>query len=101
MGMYRSKRYEEIRDQVGEDYLRPNPMGWAKHARRWVSRVGLVRLTAAEAATEASGLLRSINLTTYRNEPELADLLARARAASQEFSLAAAQANWERFEGES
>ena len=63
------------------------------------TRVGLVRLTATGAASDALYLLRSINRSTYRNEPEIAELLDVAREAMTELYQAQVDADWQRFNG--
>lgn len=93
--MSQSTRYRQLKDETATAYYDPR---WT-YARRWRARVGLPRLTAEAAATEASSLLRSINLSTHRNEPELRELLEDAREAASEYAVAAARANWARFEG--
>lgn len=96
MSINRSTAYEKLREAEAEQL---NDATWS-YAPRWRSRVGLPRLTAGAAALEAGGLLRSINTSTYRNQPEIREQLERAREAASELARAIAQDNWRRFEGE-
>ena len=96
MTQWRSAAYQAVKDKVAQEY-RPGS-AWPA-ARRWLSRVGLVRLTATGAAGDALSLLRSINRSTYRNEPEIAELLDVAREAMTELYQAQVDADWQRFNG--
>lgn len=101
--MNKSKRYLELRSEVITQYVEP-PAGdsrqrwWKKYAPKWRNRVGIPRLTAENALLEASGLLRSINPSMFRNDPDLWNKLLDARDAVNELSQAVGVDNWRRFE---
>ena len=96
MSINRTTAYEKLRAAEAEQL---NDLTWT-YAPRWRSRVGLPRLTAGAAALEADGLLRSINPSTFRNQPEIREQLERAREVVSELARAIAQDNWRRFEGD-
>jgi hypothetical protein len=102
--MSTSKRYNELRDEVVTQYmLEPPESGsrywWHHYAPLWRNRVGIPRLAAEVAVMEAAGLLRSINLSTFRNDPDLWNKLIDARDAVSELSQAVGADNWDRFKG--
>lgn len=103
--MSTSKRYNELRDEVFTQY-RIEPADprerywWKRYAPLWRNRVGVPRLAADIAAAEAHGLLGSINLSTFRNDPDLWNKLLDAREAVGEFAQALGQDNYRRFRGE-
>lgn len=94
MTQQRSERYRAIKDEQAANH-RPGTWTWA---RRWMARVGLPRLTAAAVAHETSYLLRDINLSTFRNKPEIRALLLRARRVNSDLAIAIAQDNWRDFD---
>lgn len=106
MSIHRSKHFEQVREQVYADYGPYSPTGEEETARRWRkttggrwrNRVGLPRLTAAEALSVADDLLRSINLAVFKNEPEIADRLRAARADVYDLTVDVVRENWRRFE---
>lgn len=95
MARSRSAAYQVLKDRVATDLATP---GWT-YGRRWAHRVGLVRLTAESVALGATQMLDDINLSTHRNDPELAALLLAAREATAAYATAVARDNWRRFEG--
>lgn len=102
--MNTSKRYDELRDKTVTDFtIAPTDPGdnhwWQKYAPKWRRRVGIPRLTAESAIAEADGLLGSISLGIFRNDPEMLDKLLDARNAVRELSRAISLENWERFGG--
>lgn len=107
MTIHRSQMYEDIRERVYDSYGQYSPPDedemskeWRKGiGGRWRNRVGLPRLTAQEAAFEATALLNSINASVFRSEPVMAIQLQAAREAAAEFARAVGVDNWERFEG--
>lgn len=100
-----SSEYDALRREVEEEYSstpRPNDRAytaaWRKrYGSRWRNRVGIPRLTAETAALRALGLLNSTNLATFRNDPDLAELLIAARQALDEYASALTLDNWDRF----
>jgi hypothetical protein len=105
MTSFRSDIFEAIRARVSESYG-PTPISgeveserlWRRTTGgRWRNRVGIPRLTAQEVAYEASALLRSINLSVFKNDPRAADQLHHARAAVAELAQIVGAENWKRF----
>lgn len=93
MARQRSRRYFEIRDGQAEQLADPT---WA-WAPKWRNRVGLQRMTASEVAFEATSLLGDVNLSTHRDDAELAGLLEAARAAVFDYAVAVSGDNWDRL----
>jgi hypothetical protein len=94
MSQYRTKAYKALMAQAATDYDDPT---WP-YAPLWRNRVGLRRIVASDAAGDAHGLLRSINRSTHRNEPDLDALLIEARRAVEAYAYAIARDNWDRLE---
>ena len=103
--MTTSTRYNELRAEVFTAYRvepeDPRENHWWTHiAPKWRNRVGVTRLTAERAVCEAAGLLGSINLSTFRNDPDLWNKLLDAREAVDDLFGALGQDNYRRFLGE-
>jgi hypothetical protein len=103
--MSTSKRYNELRAEIVAEYKTEpadprNQYWWTHFAPLWRNRVGVPRLTAEAASAEANGLLGSINLSTFRNDPDLWNKLLDAREAVGEFTQALGVDNYRRFLGE-
>lgn len=74
----------------------PSVKEWRErgYGAQWRNRVGMPRLTAHDAAAEASSLLASINAATFRSDPEAAQLLDEARRVTRLLNINLAQTNW-------
>ena len=96
MARQRSETYMRIRDRIAEQLGQPD---WYPWGPRWRNRVGLTRMTAANAAGAAHTLLMDINLSTHRDDAELAGLLVEARAATEAYYGAVVRDNWGRLKG--
>lgn len=94
MVKYLPLSFRRVRDHVYTQYTDP---GFSA-AKRWVRRLGWPRLIAEGAANEAGNLLKGINLSIHRNEPELHELLDAAREATNAYTTALFQENWRRFD---
>lgn len=104
MTISRSARFMKLRDEITSEYKTPpaDPRDlywWKNFAPKWRNRVGLPRLTAERAFSEAAGLLRSVNSGIFRNDPEMEKLFAVALNGVKELSQEFGRQNWERFEG--
>lgn len=100
-----SKRYIQIRRETErrygrelqpDDYPHPSTKEWREkgYGALWRNRVGMPRLAASDAAFEVSAVLDSINLATFRTDPDVAVLLVEARDAAKAFAVAVSQSNW-------
>jgi len=92
---YISSAFEAVKAKVLAQYADPS---WTA-GRKWLRRVGVPRLVAEAAASNASDMLHGISLSIHRNEPELDELLRDAREATNAYTRALFQADWERFDG--
>lgn len=104
MPINRSKRYEQIHDEVWDDYKAPpkheHDVYWSKnYAPKWRNRVGIPRLVAERVFFEAASLLRSVNASLFRNDPEMQRLFGAAINSVTELAQEFSRQNWERFEG--
>ncbi|WP_420112738.1 hypothetical protein [Pseudactinotalea sp.] len=105
MSIKRSTRYEQIHDEVWDQYVtKPDNLRdmywWLEVAPKWRNRVGIPRLVANQASSEAVELLRSINPGMFRNDPDMLKLLRTAQEATQAFSNALGADSWRRFQGD-
>lgn len=91
----RTGLFRQMEDHVVTEYTDTK---WPS-AKRWRARIGIPRLTAERASSEAMGLLNSVTMSIHRNEPELHDLLEAAREATTAYNIALMRDNWRRFEG--
>lgn len=101
---YRTETFKRIADRVTTEYTEVPKDNWSRywfkhHAPKWRNRVGMPRLIAQEALSEASGLLRSINGGVFRNDPEMREQLREAIVAVNAITMSLHRDNWRRFEG--
>lgn len=93
---YRTDSYNRLRNEIDSQLSNP---GWS-YAPQWRNRVGVPRMTAESALLEASALIRSINMGTFRNDPEGRERVLEASEAVSEAAQTVVRENWRRFRKE-